>query len=74
MRRDEALFFLKEILDENPYMSPEGITLNHSKDCRDYTVNIKEIFSSQTIRDIARKHNFSVKEEKGATVIYTPDT
>ena len=58
MKRDEALLFLKEVLNESPYMSPDAIALNQTKEPNDYTVNIKEIFSSQTIRDIASKHNF----------------
>lgn len=74
LKRDEALSFLKEVLSESPYTSPEAVILNQTKGPDSYTVNIKETFSSQTVKDIARKHNLLVKEEKNAMVVYTPTT
>ena len=72
LKRDEALSFLKEVLNESPYISPEAVILKQSKDSDSYTVNIKETFSSQTVKNIARKHNLSVKEEEDMTVVCTP--
>lgn len=74
MKRDEALSFLKEVLIESPYTSPEAVILNQERDSDSYTVNIKETFFSQTIKDMAQKHNLSVKEEKTMMVVYTPTT
>lgn len=73
LKRDEALSFLKDVLNESPYMSPQAVTLNQAKNSNEYTVNIKETLSSQTIKDIAHKHNLSVREEKDTTVVYTPN-
>ena len=72
MRREEALSFLKEILSESPFMTLEAIILNQSQDSTSYTVDIKEAFSCQIVKDIARKHNLSVKEEKDRTIVFTP--
>ena len=74
LKRDEALSFLKQVLSESPYTSPEALILNQAKDPDSYTIKIKETFSSQTVKDIARKCNLSVKEEKNVTVVYTPTT
>ena len=64
--------FLKDILSESPYMSPESVTLNQLQEPDSYTVHIREALSSQLIKDIARKHSLSVKEENNMTVVYTP--
>jgi len=72
LKREDALSFLKEILSESPFMTPEVVSLNRLQNPDSYTVHIKERSSSQIIKDIARKRNLLVKEENNVMVIYTP--
>jgi len=50
----------------------EAVTLNQLQEPDSYTVHIREALSSQLIKDIARKHSLSVKEENNMTVAYAP--
>jgi len=72
LKREDALSFLKEILSESPFMTPEAVSLNRLQNPDSYTVHIKERSSYQIIEDIARKRNLLVKEENNVMVIYTP--
>ncbi len=72
MKRDEALSFLKEVISESPFTEPQAVTLHQLKDSDKYTVNIRETFSSNTIKQIAQKRNLLVKEDKDMIVVYTP--
>jgi hypothetical protein len=70
LQRDEAVSYLKEVLRHREVVSPDGITLENAQD-NHYKVRIKGTIEQQEIiREIAKKHNFSVKQEGNQMVIY----
>ena len=74
LKRDEALSFLKEVLNASPYMSPEALSLTQLGDSNNYSLNIKEYFDSKILKEIAQKRHLMVKEEKNVTVVYSAKT
>ena len=70
LSRNEAMNYLKEILDIcRDDCSPEKISLEETKE--QFIVRLKGAdLSEQTIKDIARKHCYTVKEENGEFVIF----
>ena len=79
MNRHEAVTFLKEITNSCANMSPDSVTLFHSKmddpNSMGYQVHIKTILDNETkqqIRNIVEKHSLALKEEKDKVVIYKP--
>jgi len=79
MKRHEAVAFLKEITNTCGFMSPDSVTLFHSKmndqDSVGYQVHIKAVLDSETkqqVRNIAEKYSFALREEEGKVVIYKP--
>ena len=79
MNRHEAVTCLREINDTCQNMSPDSVTLFHSKPddplSTGYQVHIKAVLDSETkqqVRSITEKHSLALKEEKEKVVIYQP--
>jgi hypothetical protein len=72
MERTEALAYLKEVLCANANISPNAIQLDKTNSSDYYRVRIKEKLDTQTIKDIAKKHNFQVQEGKEEIIVYKP--
>jgi hypothetical protein len=79
MKRNEAVTFLKEVTNTCGSMSPDSVTLFHSKmddqDSVGYQVHIKTVLDSETkqqVRNIAEKYSLALREEEGKVVIYKP--
>jgi hypothetical protein len=72
MQRSEALSYLKEILNADSNISPDVITLEKPTLSNGYRVHIKELYHPETVKNIAQKHQFALKEEKGEIVVYKP--
>ena len=69
MKRSEAISYLKEIL-EDKQVSPDAVTLEEGKDIEGYRVRIREPTFRHTIKEVASKHNFQVKEEQNEVIVY----
>jgi hypothetical protein len=77
MQRNEAITYLKELLNVCSNMSPKAVSFesNPNSQSTDYRVHIKgSIYDAdkQMVKDIAKKHSFSVKEESDEVIIYKP--
>jgi hypothetical protein len=75
MERSEAVNYLKELLRNCTDMSPEAVSFEHPSDYQGYTVRIKGVLyetDKETIRNIAKKHYLSVREEKDELLIFKP--
>jgi hypothetical protein len=77
MQRNEAVTYLKELLNACDNMSPQAVSFESHANSQstDYRVHIKgAIYESdkQLVKDIAKKHSLTVKEESDEVVIYKP--
>jgi hypothetical protein len=79
MKRHEAVTCLKEITNTCANMSPDAVALYSSKPddslSEGYQVHIKTALDDETeqqMRNIAKKHSLTLKEEKGKVIIYKP--
>ena len=69
VQRNEAIFYLKEVLSIDKTISPEAITLEKYEDDSSYRVSIKGATKPQAIKDIASKLNLTVIEEKDSIIV-----
>jgi hypothetical protein len=77
MQRNEAITYLKELLNACSNMSPQAVSFesNTNSQSIDYRVHIKGfIYDSDKlmVKEIAKKHSLSVKEELDEVIIYKP--
>jgi hypothetical protein len=74
--RNQALNYLKDLLKNCNNMSPEAIAFeNTTVGCNGYYVRIKGAIpevDKNTVREVAKKHNLIVKEEKSEVLIFAP--
>lgn len=74
--RNQAVNYLKDLLKNCNNMSPEMLSFENSQNVEgnDYCVRIKGVISEvdkNTVKEVAKKHNLIVKEEKGEVLIFT---
>jgi hypothetical protein len=77
MQRNEAVTYLKELLNACSNMSPQAVSFesNTNSQSTDYRVHIKgPIYDSdkQMVKEIAKKHSLTVKEDSDEVIIYRP--
>lgn len=77
MNRNEAVAYLKDVLNACNDMSPDAVSFETAKNSNStgYTVRIKgAIHESDRImvKEIAKRHSLSVREEHGEVVVYRP--
>jgi hypothetical protein len=77
MDRNEAVNYLKDLLKNCNEMSPEALSFENPQtgEYNGYCVRIKGTIleiDKNTVKDLAKKHNLIVTEEKDQVLIFTP--
>jgi hypothetical protein len=77
MDRNEAVKYLKDLLKICYDMSPEALSFENSQtgEYDGYCVRIKGTIldvDKNKVKELAKKHNLIVKEEKGQILIFSP--
>lgn len=78
MKRDEAVTYLKEVLNSCEHMSPKAVSFEKSKVSdisTGYKIRIKgsiQEADKQMIKNIAQKYRLAVKEVNDELIIYRP--
>ena len=75
MDRNEAVTYLKELLNTCQSMSPQAVSFEKNGASAGFKVHIKGVTNEpdkEKIRGIAQKHSLAVEEESDAVVIYKP--
>jgi hypothetical protein len=77
MNRNEAVSYLKDLLSQGTGMSPDSVSFEQTADAdsEGYAIHIKgriENSEKQTVRIVAQKHNFQVKDNSDGIIVYKP--
>jgi len=77
MDRNEAVNYLKDLLKNCNDLSPEALSFENPQtgEYNGYCVRIKGAILEADIikvKELAKKHNLIVKEEKGQVLIFSP--
>ena len=76
MNRNEAVTYLKELLNQCKDMSPDAVSFQqHNQDSAGYSVRIKGALhpaDKLAVKEIARKFRYEVTEDPEGVVIYNP--
>jgi hypothetical protein len=77
MNRNEAVIYLKELLNQCNDMSPNAVSFEQlrTNDSINYSVHIRGSIAEsdrQIVRDIAKKQGFAVKDNSDGVIIFNP--
>ena len=77
MQRNEAVTYMKELLNVCNDMSPEAVSFDKPKNNNKagYMVRIRgEIHESgkQAVKDVAKRHRLAVREDESEVIVYKP--
>ncbi len=77
MNRNEAVTYLKELLNQCNDMSPNAVSFDQlrTNGSIDYSVHIRGSIAEsdrQIVRDIAKKQGFAVKDNSDGVIIFNP--
>lgn len=72
MQRNDAIAYLKELLDLGLNISPDAVSLEEKDTPRKVEVRIKiSVIQRESIKDVAKNQNLTVREEGETIVIYS---
>ncbi len=77
MNRNEAVTYLKELLNQCNDMSPNAVSFEQlrANGSINYSVHIRGSIAQsdkQIVRDIAKKQGYSVKDNSDGVIIFNP--
>ncbi len=77
MNRNEAVSYLRDLLNECDGLSPNAVSFEQQVNAQaaGYTLRIKGSMHAsdiEVVRSIAKKHSLEVKDEKDSLLVYRP--